>query len=385
MYLSLKPETEEKIRRDRAEGAFFGTPDDSAVRYKANKNDAATLFRPPFVRDIGKMINLPAYIRLQDKTQVLSRYKNDDISHRMTHVQYVSRIARDIARSLLLNCDLVEAIALGHDLGHAPFGHAGEAALDAVMKKELGLSFNHNVQSVRVLTKMYDRNITLQTLDGVLCHNGELGQKEYVPVGLRGFEGLYSSVDCAERTGDIGHLTPGTIEGCVVRICDIVAYIGKDRQDARKLGLIDEGAFGSDWDNAELINNISVDIIENSYDRRGKVLCMSDGIFETLERAMAENYKKIYLSDSVRSVYEPIGPMFGELFGALCADMKRDGGFVRKYCTDPIVRYNPEYAKEPVERIACDFIASMTDDFFIAAYERLTGKKCTARFVDYFE
>ena len=135
-------------------------------------HDRANLWRPPFVRDIEKIMHLPYYNRYGDKTQVFSLYRNDDISRRAQHVQLVSRIARNIGNVLNLNQDLIEAISLGHDIGHAPFGHAGERILSALLRGETGRYFNHNVHSVRVLDVLGQRNISLQTLDGVLCHNG---------------------------------------------------------------------------------------------------------------------------------------------------------------------------------------------------------------------
>ena len=135
--------------------------------------------RPAFMRDIEKILHLPAYTRYAGKTQVFSFRSNDDLSRRGLHVQLVSRIARDIGRALGLNCDLIEAIGLGHDLGHTPFGHAGERFLNDIYHLRTGRYFFHNVQSVRVLDALYGRNVSLQTLDGVLCHNGEYEQRVF--------------------------------------------------------------------------------------------------------------------------------------------------------------------------------------------------------------
>lgn len=149
------------------------------------EQDKANLWRPAFVRDIEKILHLPYYNRYVDKTQVFSFYHNDDITRRALHVQLVSRIARNIGSVLGLNLDLIEAIALGHDIGHTPFGHAGERFLDELLKNETGRSFQHNVQSARVLDKLFARNISLQVLDGVLCHNGEFEMQEYRPNGRK--------------------------------------------------------------------------------------------------------------------------------------------------------------------------------------------------------
>ena len=385
MYKSLSKKAEEAIIRERAAGAFYGTPDCAAVREEDNPFDRPTVFRSAFVRDIGKIINLPLYSRMSDKTQVLSMYRNDDISRRMLHVQLVSRIARDISRALLLNEDLTEAIALGHDLGHTPFGHAGERMLNKIMHERYGIYFNHNVQSVRALTAIHPRNLTIQTLDGILCHNGESPSKKYTPSS--------STPDIAERVAlcekegesEIKKLVPSTIEGCVVRIADIIAYLGKDRQDAINMNIIHKSDFDYGFSNSKIINDLSIDIIEHSYAAKGKYLSMSDEAFDTIEKGKQENYKKIYLGEAVNKVYEQVEPMMVELFDALLSDVKKGGSFTRKCYIDRVAGFNAAYRKEKPERIVCDFIASMTDDFFIAAYKKLTGKSNPLKYKDYFD
>lgn len=385
MYKTLSEEVCRQITEDRASGAFYGTPDSAAVRAVNKPNDKATVFRPPFVRDIGKIINLPVYSRMQDKTQVLSLYRDDDISRRMLHVQIVARIARDISRALGFNVDLTEAIALGHDIGHTPFGHAGERMLNSIMSNRYGLYFNHNVQSVRALTVIYPVNVTVQTLDGILCHNGESPSHRYTP-DVCG-ESVELRVEKCEKNGgeQIKKLVPQTIEGCVVRVSDIIAYLGKDRQDALKLGLVNKSDFDINKSNSEIINNLSVDIIEHSYAAHGKYLSMSIDGFALLTEGKRDNYNKIYIPDAVSGVYKLIEPMFVELFDIILDDCKSGGGFTYKYHTEPIARYNKAYLGQSPERVACDFIASMTDDFFIAAYEKLTGKDSGLVYKGYFE
>ena len=383
MYSALDKDIEERIRRDREKGVFFGTPDAAAVRLNKHK-DTATLVRPAFVRDIAKIINLPVYSRLQDKTQVLSLYHNDDISHRMLHVQLVSRIARDISRALALNEDLTEVIALGHDLGHTPFGHAGERMLNRLMNEYAGLYFSHNVQSARALTVLYPCNLTLQTLDGVLTHNGELACSEYTPGDIGDFDYLYERIKDCENNGlsAVKKLVPSTLEGCVVRICDMIAYLGKDRQDAARIGIAPETNYSDGLTNSEIINNITVDIIEHSYGK--PYISMSGEVFKLLEDAKKENYDFIYRSESVRGVYDEVEPKFKELFTILVKDAADKNGFVYKTHTAPISEYNPKYTDESPVRVACDFIASMTDDYFVALYERLSGKKFGIEYKQYF-
>lgn len=174
-YLKLDPGIEEAIRADRAagRGSRHRTLDEAVLRREPNPHDEATLARPAFARDIEKILNVPAYNRYAGKTQVFSFVEDDDICRRGLHVQLVGRVARAIGELLGLNGHLIEAIALGHDVGHTPFGHAGERYLSRILHARTGRYFNHNVHSVRVLDKLYRRNISLQTLNGVLCHNGE--------------------------------------------------------------------------------------------------------------------------------------------------------------------------------------------------------------------
>ena len=158
----------------------FACLDINAVRRNA-LHDNPTVIRSPFIRDTDKILNCPYYSRYADKTQVFSFYKNDDISRRSLHVQLVSRIARTIGKALNLNLELIEAIALGHDLGHTPFGHVGEKYLDELFYQNAKKRFQHNVQSVRVLDKIFNYNVTLQTLDGIIGHNGEIEKEIYEP------------------------------------------------------------------------------------------------------------------------------------------------------------------------------------------------------------
>ena len=217
----------------------FACRDASAIRRDPCERDRDTALRPAYVRDAEKIVHLPAYNRLSGKTQVFSFRANDDLARRGLHVQLVARVARDIGRALGLNLDLIEAIALGHDLGHTPFGHAGERFLNDVYHARTGRWFYHNVQSVRVMDELAGRNVSLQTLDGALCHNGEFELQRFETSGLAEFDTFERVVEACWERGDetISHLRPMTLEGCVVRVSDIIAYVGKDRQDAICAGL----------------------------------------------------------------------------------------------------------------------------------------------------
>ena len=176
---------------------------------------------------------IPYYNRDADKTQVFSFYKNDDSSRRSQHVQFVSRIARNIGNVLGLNLDLIEAISLGHDIGHTPFGHAGERILNRIYHESTGRYFNHNIHSARVLDKIFPLNLSLQTLDGIICHNGEIELSKYMPQSYTSFQVFDQRMErsyCEE--GMIKKLVPATLAACVMRVSDTLAYLGTDRQTA---------------------------------------------------------------------------------------------------------------------------------------------------------
>lgn len=188
-YQSLSSELTEQILTDRKNNTLpmVGFDETNVIR-RNNRRDKANVIRTAFGRDIDKIMHCPYYNRYADKTQVFSFYKNDDITRRGLHVQLVSRIARTIGKALNLNLDLIEAIALGHDIGHTPFGHAGETFLDELLVKHTGRHFSHNIHSVRVLDAIYPYNISLQTLNGIAAHDGEMELSEYHPKALDDFE-----------------------------------------------------------------------------------------------------------------------------------------------------------------------------------------------------
>lgn len=383
-YRKLSSEIQEKIKFDRIHNWQnpFKFNDENAVR-RDPKRDEASLWRPVFVRDIEKIIHLPVYNRYADKTQVFSLYHNDDITRRGLHVQLVSRIARNIGNILGLNIDLIEAISLGHDLGHTPFGHAGERFLSELLYKNTGCYFNHNVHSVRVLDTLYARNITLQTLDGILCHNGEFELKEYYPqpcADFTEFDKKYSMCYTGGKKA-IDSLIPSTLEGCVVRISDMIAYLGKDRQDAKTAKIIENNSEFSynqtGVSNAEIINNLIVDIIENSYGKN--YILLSENAYNDLKTAKEENYKLIYKNEKINNVYkDTINPMFEKMYCKLLDDLKNNNreSFIFRHHIHDIesnsMFYNSSaYTDTDPNFIVTDYIASMTDDYFIDLFDIL--------------
>ncbi|MBQ9955804.1 MAG: HD domain-containing protein [Eggerthellaceae bacterium] len=383
-YLTLDPEVESAIMLDRANA--WRNPlrfDDACVLRREDKeHDIATLARPAFSRDIEKIINIPAYSRYTDKTQVFSFVRNDDITRRGLHVQLVSRIARGIGALLGLNCDLIEAIALGHDLGHTPFGHAGERFLSACYHERTGRYFNHNVHSVRVLDQLYHRNISLQTLDGVLCHNGEFEQQVLRLGDIKSFETLDERVEaCCIDEARIATLRPSTLEGCVVRVSDMIAYLGKDRQDALEMGALTSlDVFDSEIigkDNARIINNLTVDIVNNSY--RKDRIAMSPEVFEDLRLAKRQNYEFIYSREGmVGDAHNIVQEMFERLYDRVLDDLthNRREAPVFKHHVRKLVETSRNITEESYlalepNQIVVDYMASMTDNYFVEIYKRL--------------
>ena len=383
-YLNLDPDIEAAIREDRSKGWKnpYAFADEDVQRREDKAHDRATLTRPAFARDIEKIINTPAYNRYADKTQVFSFVENDDICRRGLHVQLVSRIARGISDLLGLNTQLVEAIALGHDLGHTPFGHAGERYLSQCYHANTGRFFRHNVHSVRVMDSLYRRNISLQTLDGAICHNGEFAQQVLYLGDMKTFDDLDNAVEqCTADASFIKTLRPSTLEGCVVRVSDMIAYIGKDRLDALDVGIIDTfSCFDSKVigrNNAQIISNMTVDIVNNSY-RRDRI-AMSEEVFEDIVTAKRQNYEQIYYKEGTVSEFENIvEEMFSEMYDRLLTDLLAGNEsspvfkhHVSSLCAKSVSIKEDEYLQEEPNQIIVDYISSMTDSYFIALYHHL--------------
>ena len=383
-YEKLSDEISSKIERDR-KNTFISKIafDENNVIRRYNDRDKANIIRTAFIRDIDKIIHCPYYNRYADKTQVFSFYKNDDITHRSLHVQLVSRISRTIGKALNLNLDLIEAIALGHDIGHTPFGHAGEDFLDEIYFSHTGRHFSHNIHSVRVLDKIFPYNISLQTLNGIASHDGEMELCEYHPQLLENFEDFDKQIeDCYIDKSNVRKLVPATLEGCVMRISDIIAYLGKDRQDAERAHIIenkefDDGAIGTY--NAEIINNLIVNIIENSYGK--PYIKMDEEHFEALKKAKNDNYELIYKSDTVKDdMYCVVKPMMSEMYEKLLEDLRFNNTdspiFTHhiSYINKAHYKRDIPYEQTEPNQIVVDYIASMTDDYFIELYHHLFPK-----------
>ena len=395
-YKSISKNLENKILSDRKNNTLpaFYCKDESSKRRKANTHDYGSVLRSPFIRDIDKILNCPYYNRYSDKTQVFSLYKNDDITRRSLHVQLVSRIARTIGKTLNLNLDLIEAIALGHDIGHTPFGHTGEKFIDELYRAKTGRRFNHNVHSVRVLDKIFPLNISLQTLDGILCHNGELELEKYQPQPLNDFDEFDKRVEsCYFDSKNVLNLVPSTLEACVMRITDIIAYLGKDRQDAQRNKVRYELDFSDDGIgviNSEIINNLMVSIIQNSYNK--PYIMLGKQTYQALNKAKKDNYNLIYLSDKNVKINDTLRQMASKIYEKLLSDLnaldKNSVVFTHHidFINSSHYKRDIPYLDTEKNQIVVDFIASMTDDYFIELFKHLfPSSSLDIKYKGYFE
>ena len=350
----------------------YATKNSDAIYLESNEDD----IRTPFFRDTDRILYTLAFSRYCDKTQVFSYKDNDHITKRMMHIQYVSKIARTIGRYLDLNEDLIEAAGLGHDLGHTPFGHVGESILNDISLRNGCGYFNHNIHSVRLLMEIENhgngKNITLQTLDAIMCHNGEFVQGKYVPRKKTKDEFLKEYKDSYLKQDTIKRLVPMTLEGCVVRISDLIAYLGRDIEDAMRMHILTfsdipksiTDVLGSS--NKEIVNTIIMDIINNS---KGKnYIELSPKVFNAIKELKDFNYKHIYALAYTSEEKNKLKEMIEELFNKYVKDLKNKNtasNIISSYLNNMSDSYkdNNSYA-----RIAIDYIAGMTDDYIKKEY-----------------
>ncbi|MBI5897235.1 MAG: HD domain-containing protein [Desulfobacterales bacterium] len=278
-------------------------------------------YRQAFALDTDRILHSMAYTRYIDKTQVFYLIRNDHITHRVLHVQLVSKIARTIGRFLKLNEDLIEAIALGHDIGHTPFGHDGERYLSKLCQAAGIGHFLHSVQSIQFLDRVERKgrgwNLCLQTLDGILCHDGEIHNQVLQPRQEKTFETLAQEMTLKKK--DQRHpLMPMTLEGCVVRMADTVAYIGRDLEDAIRLNVIQRHEIPRDVvevlgdSNGTIVYNLVTDIIHCSHGL--PYIALSDKVSRALKRLKDFNLERIYLKQTIKKHAQAIHTLFDRLF-----------------------------------------------------------------------
>ena len=289
--------------------------------------------RPVFQRDRDRIIHSKSFRRLKDKTQVFLTPEGDHYRTRLTHTLEVSQNARTIAKALRLNEELVEAIALGHDLGHTPFGHAGERALNEVCS----LGFEHNVQSVRTV-EVLERdgnglNLTKEVIDGILNH----------------------------QTGSM----PYTLEGRVVRFSDKIAYIHHDMDDAIRGGILTDDDVPKEigevlgFTTKDRLDHFIHDIVTNSQDKND--ICMSPETMDAFKKMRQFMFSAVYQSPIAKAEEHKAESLVKTLFNHYIKNVNELPDEYRMLMDKG----------DPLERVVCDYVGSMTDHFAIAMYEEI--------------
>ncbi len=347
------------------------TTSDSGVR-RHPIIDTAAGYRQAFSLDSDRILHSRAYTRYIDKTQVFYLIPNDHITHRVLHVQLVSKIARTIGRFLRLNEDLIEAIALGHDIGHTPFGHEGERYLSELCQNAGIGYFLHNVQSIQFLDGVERKgqgwNLCLQTLDGILCHDGEIHNRMLTPNPDKNFT-IFEAEVAAKKADPDYPLVPMTTEGCVVRMADTIAYIGRDLEDAIRLGLLDRRDIPESIarilgnTNGTIVYRLVTDVIQNSH--KNRFVAFSPTISEALKALKAFNLEHIYKNPKSKVHSAAIHRLFCMLFEMRLADLvtnNRSSDIFSGFLADMSDAYIANHSNPEIVR---DYIAGMTDRYFL--------------------
>lgn len=346
--------------------------------------------RTPFERDGHRILHARPFRRLRRKTQVFFSPENDHITTRMDHSLYVATIARTICRALRLNDDLAWAIALGHDLGHAPFGHSGERVLEELLNRRRGegeqLEYTHEAQSLRVVDQLSSvsgrefpgLNLTYEVRDGIRCHCGESRERTIAP---------RDQSFARDPSSFVGRTTsPITVEGCVVRMADRIAYLGRDFEDA-------QAALGDDLpelpaavvrvlgaDNRGIINTLVRDCIACNQRVAGEV-GFSEEIAEAALELRAFNYEHIYRHPRleelraradgilVRIYDEVVDYLRGRdpsLWGTAPGGAPEHVRLLARFASGTAAEHRPG-----PERMAVDWISLMTDGFAFGLFESI--------------
>lgn len=368
---------------DQEESVRLCTDATSSISGFRRSNEETMGYRQEFALDADRILHSKAYTRYIDKTQVFSLISNDHITHRVLHVQLVARIARTIGRYLHLNEDLIEAIALGHDIGHPPFGHDGEKFLSELSVEHHLPPFQHNIQSVRFLDKLERKgrgwNLTMQVLDGILCHDGEVHSDNLAPQSIQSFLEFDEKIAAKSINPELP-LLPATYEGCVVRVADTIAYIGRDIEDAITLGIISRNqlpkrcqkVLGST--NGTIVYNLVTDLISTTTgsDSTLQSICFSNNISDTLKELKTFNYEAIYLAPELKQQNHLIANCYRDLFDNYLTSLTAPTCQKRTKTVDLMEDIEPltQNNYSPEERVR-DFIAGMTDDFFLQQAESI--------------
>ena len=325
----------------------------------------------PYQTDVQKILYSKAYARYADKTQVVYLFPHDHISSRGLHVQLVSFFARFVGEKLQADLDLIEAISLGHDMGHAPFGHEGEMYLSELSRENGCGVFSHARQSCRIAKEIENLNLTFAVLDGFLTHDG--GMKE-ADIAINPDKNWKThEEELAMRLVDPEvDLKPCSLEAALVKICDTACYLQRDLQDALTLGIVasdevPDTLFGR---NAGKITRIVGEDIVESYAKK-KRLCLSRRVFENLQQIRTFNFAHIYVHESLKTESRKIHTVYRLLFSILLDEWKqkaRDSLLWKHYLHNKLVEY---IESNRPEQLVIDYIAGMTDGYFLRLFQSL--------------
>ncbi len=372
------------LDRERALAPVAARSDTAIYRHEeAGRREGPRL---SFWRDSDRILHSFSFNRYVDKTQVFSNIEDDRISHRVIHVQFLAKIGRFIGRVLGLNEDLIEAIALGHDVGHCPFGHEGEKVLDRACARHGIGHFHHNAQSVVFLDQVESAyrnqpnpfpglNLSMQTLDGILCHNGEVQVREIEPEHVSGQDAsqviarLDANLDKAIRSPKSTDPQPMTTEACIVRFVDTISYVGRDIEDAITLGLITREEIPDTLlgnTNRHMIDILVKDLIKNTQDAGLSKVSYSKDVHQALIVLYEFNMKRIYKHKMLTSKIQDVPGQMDKLFEQACDDVAR-GNEGAAVFTDHVRLVGRDYLEQNKATpaiIARDFVAGMTDRYF---------------------
>lgn len=338
-----------------------------------NKKEEPDIMRSQFAVDRDRILYSGAYRRYHGKTQVFSftNMIDEEMTNRNLHIAYVSQISRTIGKYLKLNTELIEAIALGHDLGHCPFGHDGESALSRCCEQNDIGQFHHNIESLHIVDHISRKgkglNLTFQVRDGIISHDGEVHNTQLIPNTAKKEADIQSYIT-AKKIGEDTEFMPATLEGCVVRITDTIAYIGQDIEDAIRFNILrrdelpKEQAVYLGNTNSQIIDTLIKSVIVNSFDE--DFIAFDTETSEHLLALKKFNYRRIYTDEKVKKSNSIIYRTMPILFDIYLNDIKENNreSKIFKHFLD---HKNPEYLDNysPAERVR-DFIATMTDRYY---------------------
>jgi dGTPase len=349
----------------------YACKDSEAYRLKG---ESRTRLRSSYALDRDRILYSGSYRRYQGKTQVFSfsNMFDEEMTNRSLHTTYVSQISRTIGKMLRLNQELIEAIALGHDLGHPPFGHDGEKALNTrCLKYGIG-EFHHNIESLHIVDYIARHgnglNLTFQVRDGILSHDGEVHNTRLYPKSEKKEEDLHNYIKVTKEGGEIENWMPATLEGCVVRITDTIAYIGQDIEDAIRFNILKRDELPKDCSeylgnrNSDIVDTLIKSVIQNSYGKQ--YISFDEETSHYLAKLKKFNYERIYHNENVKAYNDIINRSMSLLFDKYVDDIEQNNSNSKVF-----KHFLNHKSEEYLERFSIpekvrDFIATMTDRYF---------------------